>query len=27
LNDLQGALRERSLQLLLVMNYQLEFWN
>jgi DNA-directed RNA polymerase subunit beta len=25
LNDLQGALRERSLQLLLVMNYQLEF--
>jgi DNA-directed RNA polymerase subunit beta len=25
LNDLQGALRERNLQLLLVMNYQLEF--
>jgi hypothetical protein len=27
LNDLQGALRRESLQFLLVMNYQLEFWN
>jgi hypothetical protein len=25
LNDLQGALEERNLQLLLGMNYQLEF--